>query len=404
MARIAFVVTDFPALSETFIINQINAVIAEGYEVDVICLGRVNKDVRHQSVEKFNLMNRILKTKQLPANKVIRILSAVGIILQNLGSLRLMLTAFDLKKYRREAYDLQQFYRLNHGLKLLKRHYQAIHVHFGQNAVYLSNILKRINNTKVIVSFHGFDAHDFSAEFYKQLTNTDFHFTANTHYTADRMVKLGFKKDQISILPETLDTSKFSKPPSKPNNAVTQMIFVGRLVEWKAPHLVIEIIRSVIAAGYKVRCVIVGKGQLWDHCQQLINRYNLENIINMKGAQTQEQIMQLMSESDIFLYPGLVGEDGRCENQGLVIQEAQAMKLPVLVSDVGGMSEGVVNEKNGYLLQPNDIKSFTEKVIHLINNPELRKSMGELGRSFVVDKYDSYKVAKRLIEFYGNET
>jgi colanic acid/amylovoran biosynthesis glycosyltransferase len=99
------------------------------------------------------------------------------------------------------------------------------------------------------------------------------------------------------------------------------------------------------------------------------------------------------------VFPGIT-INGRAENQGLVIQEAQALELPVLVSDAGGMAEGVLEGITGYVLPQKDVEAFVDKIEYLATNPSIRKRMGSAGRKFVEDNYDSQLLAEKLIDVY----
>jgi colanic acid/amylovoran biosynthesis glycosyltransferase len=107
-----------------------------------------------------------------------------------------------------------------------------------------------------------------------------------------------------------------------------------------------------------------------------------------------------MSESDIFVLPG-IDDNGRSENQGLVIQEAQAMELPVLVSNVGGMPEGLIDGESGFVVAEYDLEGFVQKIIWLSENADRRNSMGKAGRNFVQGKYDMVILTKKLIKIYN---
>jgi colanic acid/amylovoran biosynthesis glycosyltransferase len=109
-----------------------------------------------------------------------------------------------------------------------------------------------------------------------------------------------------------------------------------------------------------------------------------------------------MNAADLFLFPGIIDKNGRCEAQGLVVQEAQAMKLPVIVSNVGGMKEGIVDNKTGFVVKENDINGFVEKLEFLINNSNKKEAMGEAARAFVVKNYDSTILGEQLLYLYTN--
>ena len=128
-----------------------------------------------------------------------------------------------------------------------------------------------------------------------------------------------------------------------------------------------------------------------------------QKLIDIESVTGNEnEVINFMDNSSVFLYPGIVDNTGRCENQGLVIQEAQAMQLPVVTSDVGGISEGLIDKKTGFLVEEGNIDAFVSKVLWLIDNPNRRKEMGKAGRQFVVENYESIILGERLIDIYYN--
>ncbi len=186
------------------------------------------------------------------------------------------------------------------------------------------------------------------------------------------------------------------------SNCDINILFVGRLIQFKAPDLVIEIgkiIKEKDSLSFKIR--IVGHGDMRPVLENMIKEYDLEKNIILSGPRTQEEIIPIFLESDIFLFPGITWQK-RAENQGLVIQEAQAMQLPVIISDAGGMKEGVIDGVTGFVVPENDINVFVEKIKLLANDPGLRKRMGEAGRNFVVENYDINKLNEKLIQIYLN--
>ena len=134
----------------------------------------------------------------------------------------------------------------------------------------------------------------------------------------------------------------------------------------------------------------------------MIVNLGLEANVSLIGSKTQEEIQSILNNSDLFIYPGIKDSYGRCENQGLVIQEAMAMGLPVIVSRVGGMQEGVIDGKTGYLIEENNLAAFVNKVKFLIENREIGIQMGEDARIYVQTYYDSQNVTKKVIELYEN--
>jgi colanic acid/amylovoran biosynthesis glycosyltransferase len=148
------------------------------------------------------------------------------------------------------------------------------------------------------------------------------------------------------------------------------------------------------------KAVIIGEGPLFPDLKDSIENEGLTGKVLLAGGKTQEETREDLNESDIFILPG-IEFNGLAEAQGLVIQEAQAMELPVLVSDAGGMAEGVLEGITGYVLPQRDVDAFVDKIEYLATNPSIRKQMGSAGRKFVEENYDSELLAQKLIHLYN---
>ena len=88
------------------------------------------------------------------------------------------------------------------------------------------------------------------------------------------------------------------------------------------------------------------------------------------------------------------------EGQGLVLQEAQAMGLPVVSTWHNGIPEGVLDDVSGFLVPERDVHALAEKLFYLIEHPELWPAMGRAGRKFVEQRYDIKQLNKELVELY----
>jgi colanic acid/amylovoran biosynthesis glycosyltransferase len=119
------------------------------------------------------------------------------------------------------------------------------------------------------------------------------------------------------------------------------------------------------------------------------------------GAVSQEEVFKAMSKAHVFMYTGRTEVDtSRAETQGLVIQEAQYFKLPVVVADVGGVKFGLQNGVTGFLIAENNLEGFVEKIVFLYRNPKVRGEMGEKGYVWVKNNFCSTQIGNKFINLY----
>lgn len=97
---------------------------------------------------------------------------------------------------------------------------------------------------------------------------------------------------------------------------------------------------------------------------------------------------------DVFMLPS------NYEGLPIVILEAMSCALPIVASDVGGVSEIVRNGENGYVL-PNKVEAFVEKLYYILNHPDVRKSMGLKSRQIYLDSHSDKAMTEKYINLYG---
>lgn len=407
--NVAIVVGIFPSISETFILNQILYLIQQGHKVTILAYSEGNKEKIHEEIKKYNLLNKCLFYYRKDKGKVHTITTFFKMIVRNFPHLDygLLLQSLNFFKYGKDALLLNRFFEAQFFIP--QNNFDLIHVHFADNALPIVNLFKekRIKKIPLIVSFHGYDLRpDLLNSYittYKYLFNYTEEFTVNGPYLYSLLTSI-HKKENISILQESLDTNKFTRNRiNKEENSTLKIIFCGRLIPFKAPNLTVDIIDELVnKRNYKNICLhIIGDGILRKEIEEKIQEKNLDRYIKILGALTQETVFDEFNTADIFLLPG-IHEPGtnRAETQGLVIQEAQSMQLPVVVSDAGGMKDGLLDNITGFVVKEKDVIGFADKLELLIKSPNLRKQMGIAGREFVIENFDKEILGKRLVEIY----
>lgn len=287
--------------------------------------------------------------------------------------------------------------------------YDVLHAHFGINGNYVVQLrrLGLFRNAVFVTTFHGYDLNEQYAknDFYTALFKGCKKFTVNSIFSKQKLIRLGCTEKSIHIIPAGLNREVFKKDiHKKKEDSLLQLIFVGRLIKLKGPDLFVEICRQLYANGaIPFKATIIGDGEMYAEVNNLIEKYQLQELIKMEGVKSPEEIIVFLNNADLFILPGIEWA-GNAEAQGLVIQEAQAMELPVIVSDAGGMAEGMMDTVTGFVVKQHDVNGFVTKIELLAGDAALRKSMGAAGRKLVVEKYDSKILNEQLVYVYkGNK-
>jgi colanic acid/amylovoran biosynthesis glycosyltransferase len=403
--NIAFFVQSFPAISEIWIINQITELMKSGHHIDIFAQFKSGDNKIHQKVLDYQLLDKTVYIDSLSKKRWPKLKLFFGKLIKNPRIDNVMLFFHYFIYLLLSKKKNISFYSTIHFID--KPQYDIVHAHYGFNGNYVL-LLKDIGlfrKSKLITSFHGFDF-NVKPGFYKSLFEKGDMFSVNSAYSRNMLINLGCPNKSIYQLPVGLEISffereKHSKSSSK--NCFT-IIFIGRFVECKSPLTFVEICKELVDSKIEFKAKMIGDGELFNSVQSAIKEYNLKDVVELMGKQTQEELLIQLYDADLFVLTGIKDSTGIAETQGLVIQEAQSMELPVIVSDAGGMKEGMIDNETGFVIKDNMVDSYVEKIIHLKNNESTRIEMGKKGRAFVSQNYNISMLNEKLIQLYYHST
>ncbi len=401
--RIAFIVDMFPALSETFVLNQITGLLDLGHSVEIFALAQDREAKQHADVLKYDLSSRT-HYSDMPRNKVFRALKALGYLLTNWGTFPKLINSLNGCRYGRVALSFNLFYR---ALSFLRHaEFDIIHCHFGHNGTVGAHLKDAgIVRGKLIVSFHGFDVNLHSirhkCDIYRALFNQAQVCTVETDYTASRLQSLGCPKQLIRKHPVGLDVAnhQFQEKVLRPGQRI-EILSIARFVEKKGLEYSIRAVAKVRQRHPNLRYRIAGDGPLRDSLLAIIDGLQAHDIIELLGPVTQLEVLQLYRDSHIFILPSVTAASGDQEGQGLVLQEAQASGLPVLSTLHNGIPEGVLDRKSGFLVPERDVDALVDKLSFLLEHPDVWAKIGRAGRTFVETQFDICKLNQQLVALY----
>lgn len=165
---------------------------------------------------------------------------------------------------------------------------------------------------------------------------------------------------------------------------------IGRISRWKGQLVLLESFKHLTEQNKNIKLVFVGstppnQEEFLDNLQQEIIHYQLENDVII--VPFQENISAVWHAIDIAVVPSTEPEPF-----GLVALEAMLAQKPVVASNHGGLSEIVLNNETGFLVEPTNVQSLTNALELLITNTEMRSTFGANGykrakNEFSVEKY-----------------
>lgn len=405
--KVAFLLNEFPSLSETFILNQISGLIEAGHRVDLYARNAQAASKVHPLVEKYQLTNIVYYHPYIPANYLARYLKAVWLVLMYLWTAPLViLRALNFRKFGRHATSLKLLYR---SISFVRRgcpSYDIIMCHFGPMGL-IALDLKAIQATdgKVCVAFHGLDLSAHLQAEGKDVYNPLFEkgdlFLPISYFWEKRLIELGCDPKKIKTHRMGIDVEQFSfKPRALSNDRTVRLVSVARLVEKKGIEYGIRALEDVVKHYPNIEYVIIGDGPLMPKLSQLVRDLELDEVVHLLGWQRQDEVVEILSHSHILLAPSVTGHDGDMEGIPVILMEAMASGLPVISTWHSGIPELVRHGESGFLVPERDSSALSEQISNLIQKSEIWSQMGQNARLRVAKEFDVNQLNKQLNKIF----
>lgn len=298
------------------------------------------------------------------------------------------------------------------SLKILNSYITAsstnlIHTHSVQTMIY-SVILKPFSKKPVIWSdLHSYSFKDFGWKLYisaKLCSNFCDEILVGTDDRKKLMVKeLRINERKIKVINAGVDTRRFNytnvdgeylvtKFPKIKNKIVITL--VGRLSNEKGHKYLVEAADILKSKGYSnLVYLFVGEGPLKEPLKNYIKEKKLHDDFFFLGQS--KEIPEILKGTNILVLPALY------DNMAYAILEALSMRVPVIASDVGGVSEVIKNKETGFLVEPKDSKAIARKIEILLNDEKLVKEIGLNGELIVRENFSLEKHANDIMKIYS---
>lgn len=200
----------------------------------------------------------------------------------------------------------------------------------------------------------------------------------------DELTERGIKPEKIRIMPRGINTEVFH--PSKRCDILTsnfgvnenalKFLYVGRVSKEKNLPLLVDAFKKLNATSDKVHLTVVGDGPYADEMKRLLKDYP----VTFTGYLSGEPLCRAYASADIFVFPSTT------DTFGNVVLEAQASGLPVIVSDLGGPCENMLDQETGFIVKSDNDDALLSAMQAFLINPGLRRQMAERARAYMEDR------------------
>lgn len=385
--RIGYVCKRYPRFSETFIVNEILAHEAAGTEIEIFALRPVQETHFQDQIARVRApVTRIQDKVRTPDAFHRLLLRTVEVFPDAVETL--------LSEAAASA-NLAQGMEL--ALACHEKEVAHLHAHFGTVATTVARLAARIAGITYSFTAHAKDIyHDYDTPVAlgQKMRDAAAVITVSDYNLDHLSATFGMDARNAVRIYNGLDLTRFDW--HEPATKATEILAVGRLVEKKGFHILIEALLLMQEAGHPVRCRIVGQGEEGENLRHQIAAAGLEGRVTLEGPLPQSQVIELMRRAAVLACPCIVGHDGNRDGLPTVLLEAMALGTPCISTDVTGIPELVRDGDTGLCVAEGDPKALADGLTAILSDAELRDRLSRAGRALIEAEFDVGRSAAAL--------
>lgn len=397
--KIAYIVRKFPVLSETFILNEMLELEAQGIDLHIFSMEKPNTPRYHKNLHKLRATITYLPD----------LLEWKALWRQRKRAAKLFPQGFrKTLRYTIRQCDAALCYRLLQASSLAclasKMGISHFHAHFATRATTLAFLASMITGIPYSFTAHAVDIfrENLSAKaLERKIGSAAFVITVSDYNKRFLSTKFSLPESKIQRIYNGIDLALFT-PETKTVMAPFNFLCVARMVEKKGHRTLLEACRLLKELHIPFCCTLVGAGPLQNEIQKKIKEDRLEGVVELLGPQTHEEVLQLFRKAHCYILTCTKGSNGDQDGLPVAMVEALACGLPVITTPMTGNPEVIKSGHNGFLVPFEDPERTAEAMQHLIHNDALYKELCENTRYSVEKQFDIKQTIQQLSQQFQN--
>jgi glycosyltransferase involved in cell wall biosynthesis len=216
---------------------------------------------------------------------------------------------------------------------------------------------------------------------------------------------LGIRFARTTVISSGIDVDQFAPGMAErdplqrdPADRHVRVGIVGSLQPRKGHEYFLQAAAEVLRRQSDVQFLVIGDGPRRGELRQMAHDLKIEDNVHFLGVQT--DLAELLRAIDVLILASHEAAGGHAETVPLVLLEAGATALPVVATDVGAISDIVVDGRTGYLVPQRDWRALAEKIDLLLSDPQKRREMGSIARERVFAKFDARRMCRRFEQMF----
>lgn len=398
--KLAYLVSQYPALSHTFIQREVSLLRKRGFQIAVSSINSSGFITQVGTAKDQEEQARTFYVKEQGA------LKGMGALLKCLFTSPLSFTRGCFWAVKLGGFNLRQllyhtFYMVEAALIgqwMGREGLQHLHVHFANPASNVALLVSKMFPLTYSITVHGpDDFYDVTFGCLKEKIEEARFILAISHFTLSQLMRLVppscWDKMEVSYL--GVDTKLYS-PRRPPPNLPLQFLTVSRLSPNKGHRILLSALHIFLEQGGSAHLHLVGDGPDRLALQELVEQLHIQGRVTFHGGLNQDQTMQRFEEADLFILPSFA------EGLPVALMEAMAKEIPCIATAINGIPELIRNEKEGVLVMPASAEELADALKRLSQDRALCKEIGLAGRQRIERQFELGANTAHLAKIYIN--
>lgn len=396
--KVAYVVSRFPHVSETFIVRELDAVAQEpGIDLELFSLFRAVDPTVHPSARRW-----VARLRRTPppaaaqgflwwlARRPVRLLGSS--LLAALGAVRrpaiLLRTLATLPIAAAKAREIRAL-GVDH-----------IHAHWATYPALTAWMCTRLTGIPYSFTAHAHDLYVDRSFLAVKVRDARFVVTISDY---NRRVLRAFGGDRdtpVHVVRCGVDPDAYAFRPRATGPGPVQALCVASLRDYKGHRTLLEALALGDPRIDRVHLWLAGDGPLRDSLETLARRLGLEHRVDFLGGRTEPEVADLLARADLFVLPSVVARDGLMEGLPVALIEALAAGVPTVTTRLSGIPELVRDGETGLLAEPSDAAGLASALARTLADSDAAVERAAAGRRLVEAEFDVRTSGARLAALF----
>lgn len=386
-SRVAYVMSRFPTVTETFILREMDELERQGWEVGLFPLILEHPSVVHADALLWSdrarragpLSRAALRAHLHFLRRPRRLFSVWGGVLR--GHVRepaVLVRALALLPVMVAMAD-----------EVERRGYRHVHAHFATYPLLAAWVAHRLTGVTYSVTVHAHDIFVSHAMLAEKLADARLIVTIsqfNREYLLREIdPQLG---PRIEVIHCGIESSVYRRQARQDLSDRLDLLCIGSLMPYKGQEFLLQACRILLDRGVPFRLRLVGDGPLRKDLTALAGALDLGDHVQFLGARSQEEVADLVAKSNVYVQPSILTTTGQMEGIPVALMEALAAELPPVSTALSGVPELIRPGQTGWLVPPEDPRALADALEEIRSDPAYAQRLAVQGRDLVRAEFD----------------